>query len=151
MFSKSVTNLSVEDAVRIILEPHQNVCTQQPIGCHTSSAFVVELSKLDDCDDIKADDLGVWKNQVVRSTYCSIKFESEDVKKITVLDSKPAAQLIEQRTRKPPVLFRPMLIHQKKQERHTTFLVSGIVGRCPNLRGLIAFGTDGEKVIGEAF
>ena len=82
--------MSVEDAVRIILQPHQNVCTQQPIGCRTSGTFIVDLSKLDDRDDVKADDLGVWKNQGVRSTYCSIKFESEDVKKITVLGSKPA-------------------------------------------------------------
>ena len=90
IFSESVTSYSVEDAVKIILQPHQNVCTQQPIGCRTSGTFVVDLSKLDDRDDIKADDLGVWKNQGVRSTYCSIKFESEEVKKITVLGSKPA-------------------------------------------------------------
>ena len=60
-------------------------------------------------------------------------------------------QLIERRTRKPPVLLGPMLIHQKKTRESYYFLASGIVGLCPNLRGLVASGTDGEKVIGEAF
>ena len=59
-------------------------------------------------------------------------------------------QLIERRTRKPPVLLGPMLIHQKKTRESYYFLASGIVGLCPNLRGLVAFGTDGEMAIGEA-
>ena len=60
-------------------------------------------------------------------------------------------QLIERRTRKPPVLLGPLLIHQKKTRESYYFLASGIVGLCPSLRGLVAFGTDGEKAIGEAF
>ena len=90
IFSTSDTSYSVEDAVRIILQPNQSICTQQPIGCHISSTFVIDLSTLDE-QDIKADDLGVWKNQGVRSTYCSIKCENEKIQKITVLgNNKPA-------------------------------------------------------------
>ena len=91
IFSTSDTSYSVEDAVRITLQPNQNICTQQPIGCHISSTFVIDLSALDERDDIKADDLGVWKNQGVRSTYCSIKWENDKIQKITVLgNNKPA-------------------------------------------------------------
>ena len=90
IFSTSDTSYSVEDAVRIILQPNQSICTQQPNGCHISSTFVIDLSTLDE-QDIKADDLGVWKNQGVRSTYCSIKCENEKIQKITVLgNNKPA-------------------------------------------------------------
>ena len=59
-------------------------------------------------------------------------------------------QLIERHTGKPPVLLDPMLVHQKTKEPNY-FLVSSVVGLCPDLNSLVAFGTDGEKSLGDAF
>ena len=50
----------------------------------------MDLSKLDHHDDIRSDDLGVWKNQGVKSSYCSVKFQNDDVQRVRVLENKPA-------------------------------------------------------------
>ena len=82
---------SIEDAVKVLLHtPAKSICTQQPIGCSSSKTFVVDLSKLDHRDDIRSDDLGVWKNQGVKSSYCSVKFQNDDVQRVRVLENKPA-------------------------------------------------------------
>ena len=60
-------------------------------------------------------------------------------------------ELIDQQTKKPPVLVGPILVHQKKTLEAYNLLASGIVRICPQLSSLVAFGTDGEKAIGDAF
>ena len=67
----------------------EEVCTQQPIGCSTSNTFLVDLSQLDERDDIRSDDLGVWINRGVKSSFCNIQFQVDAVKKVEVLDFKP--------------------------------------------------------------
>lgn len=83
---------TIEDAVKILLQtPIESICTQQPIGCSSSKTFVVDVSKLDHRDDIRCDDLGVWKNQGVKSSYCSVRFHNDhDVQRVKVLENKPA-------------------------------------------------------------
>ena len=44
-----------------------------------------------------------------------------------------------------------MLIHQKKTTDSFYFLASGIVGLSPQLNSLVAYGTDEEKALGDAF
>ena len=53
--------------------------------------------------------------------------------------------------KKSPVLVGPMLIHQKKSMESYYFLASSIVGLCSQLNSLVAYGTDREKVKGDAF
>jgi hypothetical protein len=60
-------------------------------------------------------------------------------------------QLIDQTTNKNLVLLGPLLVHQKKSQQSYHFMVSSMVGLCPQLSSLICFGTDGEKAIAEAF
>ena len=50
----------------------------------------MDLSKLDHRDDIRSDDLGVWKNQGVKSSYYSVRFQNDDVQSVRVLENKPA-------------------------------------------------------------
>ena len=59
--------------------------------------------------------------------------------------------LKDQTTGKPPVMIGPALVHQTKKTETYHSLASGIVGLCPSLMNLIAYGTDGEKAIGNAF
>ena len=69
---------------------------------------------------------------------------------VTVITYKHL-QLIDRQTKKSPVLVGPKLIHQKKSMESYYFLASGIVGLCSQLNSLVAYGTDGEKAIGDAF
>ena len=88
---KAVRSISftAEEAVRYILETDRDSCSEQPIGCTDSEYFLVDLSKLDHRDDIRADDLGVWCNRGVKSSYCCVRFRSGTVLKVEVLDFKP--------------------------------------------------------------
>jgi len=57
-------NLTIAQSVRIILQAKdKEIYTQQPIGCSTSNTFLVDLSQLDEHDDIRSDDLEVWINK----------------------------------------------------------------------------------------
>ena len=50
-------SLAVAESVKMILQTNDNmVCTQQPVGCSTSNTFLVDLSQLDERDDIRSDD-----------------------------------------------------------------------------------------------
>ena len=60
-------------------------------------------------------------------------------------------QLIGRDTKKPPVMIGPMLIHQRKTSQSYHFLSSSMVGLCPELTSLQAFGTDGEVPLSDAF
>ena len=67
------------------------VCSKQPIGVTHSSTFFIDTTHLSHRDDIRSDDLGVWKNEGVRSKYCSVRFdENNRVKKGTKLAAKPS-------------------------------------------------------------
>jgi hypothetical protein len=60
-------------------------------------------------------------------------------------------RLLEQSTKKPPVLLDPLLIHQKKTLQLYHFFASSMVGLCPRIVKLQAYGTDGEKALSDAF
>ena len=60
-------------------------------------------------------------------------------------------QLLDRSTKQPPVLIGPMLLHQRKTTQSYHFLASSMVGLCPDLVSIQAFGTDGEKALSDAF
>lgn len=60
-------------------------------------------------------------------------------------------QLLHGATKKHPVMLDPMFVHQRKTFELYHFLASNMVGLCPLLGSLRAFGTDGEKALGDAF
>ena len=57
-------------------------------------------------------------------------------------------QLLERNTKKPPVLIGPMLVHQRKTTQSYHFLASSMVAELSEIK---AFGSDGEKALGDAF
>jgi len=86
-------SLTISQSVRILLQAKkEEICTQQPIGCTSSNTFVVDLSELDDRNDIRADDLGVWVNKGVKSSFCNVEFKDDRVKSVKVLDYKPSTK-----------------------------------------------------------
>lgn len=46
--------------------PKDSVCSKQPIGVTKSCTFIVNVGKLDHRNDIRSDDLGVWKNDGIK-------------------------------------------------------------------------------------
>lgn len=91
MYCEGPVSFTVGEAVRILLQAQENkICTEQPIGCSSSMAFLIDLSKLDDREDIRADDLGVWINTGVKSSFCNVTFLGDAVQKVNVLDFKPS-------------------------------------------------------------
>jgi len=53
---------------------------------------VVDLSELDDGSDIRADDLGVWVNKGVKSSFYNVEFKDDMVKSVKVLDYEPSTK-----------------------------------------------------------
>ena len=50
-----------------------------------------------------------------------------------------------------PIFLGPMLVHYRKTFAAYLFFASTLVGLCPPLQGVRAFGTDGEQALAEAF
>lgn len=76
--------------LRILFEVDKSkICTSQPYGCTGSYTFVVD--SLDDKDDLKCDDLGVWHHNGVSTQYFDVEFEGQNAKEITRLGSKRPA------------------------------------------------------------
>ena len=81
----------METAVEKIFNlPKEMICSKQPIGVSCSSTIFVDLSKLSDRADVRADDLGVWINQGVQSKYCSVQFEKNMARRIQKFACQPA-------------------------------------------------------------
>ena len=55
------------------------------------------------------------------------------------------------RSKQPPIFLGPVLIHYRKTFFTYLFFASSLVGLSPQLQGIRAFGTDGEKALIEAF
>lgn len=91
LYCDQAPNYLVETVLRMIFDvPTSKVCTKQPLGVTRASTFFVDTEKLCHRDDIRSDDLGVWKNIGVKSTYCSVQFdENNKVKEVFKLPSKP--------------------------------------------------------------
>lgn len=71
---------SIEDIVRILLNPNLDlVCTKVPSSISSNVAFVVDTSKLEDMEDITADDMGVWKNNRVDTGYVRVSVVEEEI------------------------------------------------------------------------
>ena len=64
---------SIEDIVRLLLHPPLRVsrfistCVPTSIGENVS--FIVDVDRLENQDDLLADDMGVWKNNGVDTSY----------------------------------------------------------------------------------
>jgi hypothetical protein len=55
------------------------------------------------------------------------------------------------RGKQPPIFLGPVLVHYKKTFATYLFFASSIIGQCPQLQGVLSFGTDGERALIDAF
>ena len=59
--------------------------------------------------------------------------------------------LTTKRYNQPPIFLGPILIHYRKTFATYLFFASSLIGQCPQLEGVRAFGTDGETALIKAF
>ena len=65
VFATGSIKYSTAELVQILLDKKRHsgfVCHRQPFRVTESKVFLIDTDKLDHHDDIKADDLGSWKN-----------------------------------------------------------------------------------------
>ena len=92
IYSRTAPSYLAESAVEVIFNTsYDKISSKQPIGVTESSTFIVDTSKLGHKDDIRSDDLGVWRNGGVKSQYCSVTFSDGRVTKALKLSCKPSA------------------------------------------------------------
>ena len=79
------------ELVRIMLDEkhHDKVIKQQPLRVHESKSFVVDTKYLNDPDDIKADDLGSWRNDGQHSRWVKVKQVGGHVRAVEFCSGKP--------------------------------------------------------------
>ena len=62
------------EAVRVLLDGNDSLtCTKQPILVEDNYMFLVDLTSLEDPDDIKCDDCGHWVHNGCKSTHVAVK------------------------------------------------------------------------------
>ena len=67
--------------MRALLDKQEHsglVCQRQPLRIRSSKAFIVDTDKLNNPDDIKADDLGSWRNDGQHSHWVKVKKNQKD-------------------------------------------------------------------------
>ena len=74
---------SVEDIVKLLLHPDlRYITTKVPTSISESVSFLIDLDKLDNKDDVLSDDMGVWKNNGVDTTFVHVTFSGSKVKTV---------------------------------------------------------------------
>ena len=85
--SKRKRLFTVKDVVSCILHPSHNAnffCQKVPTHIHSNVSFLVDTDQLDDPGDIDSDDMGVWKNNRVDSTYVIVQTNSREVADVDI-------------------------------------------------------------------
>ena len=83
---------SADELVRILLDKQRHnglVSQQQPLRIQESKVFLVDTSELGDPEDIKADDLGSWKNDGQHSRWAKVKQVNGSVRLVEFCSGKP--------------------------------------------------------------
>ena len=80
--SKSYTSRSIIELLLDKSLPQTKISTAQPVGVQENLVFIVDVSKLNKPEDIRADDLGSWICNGKRSLWCILD-DDGDVSEIS--------------------------------------------------------------------
>ena len=74
---------TVEQIIRILMNPllknSGRICTAQPTSICENVSFIVDVTQLDHPDDLLSDDMGVWRNNRVDTTYFTARIDEAGV------------------------------------------------------------------------
>ena len=92
VFASGIVKYSADELVRILLDKQRHngfVSQQQPLRIQESKVFLVDTSELGVPEDIKADDLGSWKNDGQHSRWAKVKQVNGSVRLVEFCSGKP--------------------------------------------------------------
>ena len=75
IFEQTTDHYTAKGIVRLLLDtdlPHSKIATIQPTGVQDNHVFIVDISKLDNPEDVRADDLGSWVCNGKRRLQCAV-------------------------------------------------------------------------------
>ena len=74
---------TVEQIVKTLLDPKLEqsgkVCRKLPVSISHNVVFIVDVSKLDDPNDVNCDDMGVWRNNRVDTVFFHASITEREV------------------------------------------------------------------------
>ena len=79
------------ELVRILLDNSHNkglISKHQPLRIRETKAFLVDTNALKDPDDIKADDLGSWRNDGQHSRWMKVKRDESRIRSVEFCSGK---------------------------------------------------------------
>ena len=78
LHSRPTKGLSVKEALEIILScKEEKVCKRKPISCQENALFVISREAVDNIEDLKADDNGIWDWGGKPRSYHAVKCNEE--------------------------------------------------------------------------
>ena len=82
----------MEDIVRLLLhsslKSSKFTCSKAPSSVFKGASFVVDLDSLQNIDEISADDMGVWKNNRVDTSFVKVTMGRSSVRAVVKCSSK---------------------------------------------------------------
>ena len=96
--SKRNRLFGIKDIVSCIMHPSPNsnfFCSKVPTCISDNVVFLVDTNRLDNPRDIDCDDMGVWRNNRVDTTYVNVQVNSTEVKTVTVCKSTRPSKFYE--------------------------------------------------------
>lgn len=97
IFGHPCKGYDIEHLTHILLDPFVDdelICSTNPIFVHHNVAFLVDLSRLKDPNDVRADDMGSWKCTGSRAVSLNVEFKDE--KWCIVSNATPATKSVRQ-------------------------------------------------------
>lgn len=81
-YEKPPTKYSAETILKILLDPEidrSRICNMWPVAVHSSTTFVVDVTKLKHPDDVRKDFFGRWKHSGSHPTPFKARVSEEGV------------------------------------------------------------------------
>ena len=75
VYERTTDCYTAKGIIELLLDkslPHSTIATNQPVSVQDNLVFIVDISKLDKLEDIRADDLGSWTCNGKRRLQCTV-------------------------------------------------------------------------------
>lgn len=73
---------TISDLVTCLLHDKRFFCHKVPTQISSNVAFIIDMSSLDNSEDIESDEMGTWKNNRVDKSYVSVEITTNKVSSV---------------------------------------------------------------------
>lgn len=91
IFARTAKSYSSKSIIELLLDkyiPQSKIATQQPVSVEENLVFIMDLSKLNKPEDIRADDLGSWICNGKRCSWCVLDEDGDVLEILTKCGSR---------------------------------------------------------------